>query len=65
MGVACLLASQVRREVENGSLVVVLKDWSPSVPPNYIYDPSKRLNSAALRTFVNAIRVGAVQKDDP
>jgi DNA-binding transcriptional LysR family regulator len=57
MGVACLLDSQVRRELADGELVAVLRDWSPAVPPNYLYYPSRRQMGPAMRAFVETMRV--------
>lgn len=57
MGVACLLTEQVAAELEEGSLVAVLQEWSPSVPPNYLYYPNRRQMSAAMRAFVDSMRV--------
>ncbi|WP_428395806.1 LysR family transcriptional regulator [Lichenicoccus sp.] len=58
MGVACLLESQVSRELADGTLIAVLKEWSPTIAPNYLYYPSRRQLSAAMRVFVNAMRLG-------
>lgn len=57
MGVACLLTEQVVAELDEGSLVAVLQEWSPSVPPNYLYYPNRRQMSAAMRAFVDSMRV--------
>jgi DNA-binding transcriptional LysR family regulator len=57
MGVACLLEAQVRPELADGRLVAVLRDWSPAVPPNYLYYPSRRQMGAAMRVFIDAMRV--------
>lgn len=57
MGVACLLEDQVRRELSEGLLSAVLDDWSPTVPSNYLYYPGRRQISAAMRVFIDAMRV--------
>lgn len=59
MGVACLLEEQVKNELAKGSLIAVLQDWTPSVAPNYLYYPSRRQMSAAMRAFVDTVRIGA------
>ena len=59
MGVACLLVEQVKDELVKGSLVAVLQDWSPTIPPNYLYYPSRRQMSAAMRAFIDTVRIGA------
>jgi DNA-binding transcriptional LysR family regulator len=57
MGVACLLESQVHPELETGTLVPVLRDWSPRVPPNYLYYSGRRQMTPALRAFVEFMRL--------
>ena len=50
-------ATLTHAELEEGSLVEVLQEWSPSVPPNYLYYPNRRQMSAAMRAFVDSMRV--------
>jgi DNA-binding transcriptional LysR family regulator len=57
MGVACLLERQVSDELNSGELVAVLKDWSPTAPANYLYYPSRKQLSMAMREFVCAMRM--------
>jgi DNA-binding transcriptional LysR family regulator len=57
MGVACLLESQVHPELEAGTLVPVLRDWSPRVAPNYLYYSGRRQMTPALRAFVEFMRL--------
>jgi DNA-binding transcriptional LysR family regulator len=57
IGVACLLEKQVAEELSSGALVTVLKEWSPTTPANYLYYPSRKQLSAALRAFIGAMRI--------
>jgi DNA-binding transcriptional LysR family regulator len=41
----------------DGTLVEVLADWAPVLPPNHLYYPSRRQPTAAFRAFVDAMRV--------
>jgi DNA-binding transcriptional LysR family regulator len=56
MGVTWALEEQVRRHLGNRELVPVLDEWAPILPPNFLYYPSKRQMSRALRVFVDDVR---------
>ncbi|WP_375402578.1 LysR substrate-binding domain-containing protein [uncultured Sphingomonas sp.] len=53
---ACLSEPQAAAWLADGTLVEVLVDWSVRVAPNYLYYPSRRQMSAALRAFIDAMR---------
>ena len=56
-GVACLLRAQVPDALADRRLEAALHDWSPTVEPNYLYFPSRRQISSAVRVFVDTMRV--------
>ena len=56
MGVACVAEPQITALVEQGRLLRVLDDWCFTLPPNYLYYPSRRQMSAGLRAFIDAMR---------
>jgi DNA-binding transcriptional LysR family regulator len=56
LGVACLLKAQAKVYVDDGQLTEILPGWAPTLPPNYLYYPSRRQPSAAFRAFVRAMR---------
>jgi DNA-binding transcriptional LysR family regulator len=55
-GIAYAPEDMVAHRVLAGELVVVLDDWSPKFDGYYIYYPTSRQNSAALRVVVDALR---------
>lgn len=55
-GVACLLQPQAANAFADGLLEPVLREWSPTVEPNYLYFPSRRQLSPAVRAFVDAMK---------
>lgn len=57
MGVACVLERQVSEELSSGALIAVLTDWSPTAPANYLYYPGRDQLPAALRAFIDVVRV--------
>jgi DNA-binding transcriptional LysR family regulator len=57
LGIASLVAAQAERFMAEGRLVEILGGWAPSLPPNYLYYPSRRQPSAAFRAFVAAMRI--------
>ena len=56
IGIACLSEPQAARHIASGALVPVLQDWCRTIPPNYLYYPSRRQVTAALRAFIAALR---------
>ncbi|WP_418884956.1 LysR family transcriptional regulator [Aurantimonas endophytica] len=55
-GVAHVFDDYARAGIENGTLVEVLADWSPTLPSWYLYYPNKRHSSAAMRAFLEFVR---------
>lgn len=56
IGLACMTAPQAARHVASGALVPVLQEWCRMIPANYLYYPSRRQISAALRAFIDAVK---------
>lgn len=52
-GIAHLLEDYVRPSIAEGSLVELLRDWSPELPSWFLYYPSRRHPSAAMRAFLD------------
>ncbi|SOE49365.1 Transcriptional regulator, LysR family [plant metagenome] len=55
-GIAHTLDDYVHAHVAAGSLVEVLLDWRQTLPSWYLYYPSRRHTSAAMRAFLGFIR---------
>jgi DNA-binding transcriptional LysR family regulator len=55
-GIAYLPEDTVRRQLSDGTLQIVLDDWSPKFDGYYLYYPSRRQNLPAFRVIVNALR---------
>ncbi|WP_235031567.1 LysR family transcriptional regulator [Geminicoccus flavidas] len=55
-GIAHLFEDYVREEIERGRVVELLGDWKQKLPSWYLYYPSRRHTSAAMRTFLEYIR---------
>jgi DNA-binding transcriptional LysR family regulator len=55
-GIAYLPENMVANNIESGSLVCVLDEWSPFFDGYFIYYPSKRQNSPAFKLIVDALR---------
>ncbi len=55
-GLAYLPEDQVQPYIEEGHLVQVLEDWSPTFPGYHLYYPSRRQSSPAFTLVVNALR---------
>lgn len=49
--------NEVRAHIASGALVRVLEDWCPPFPGNYLYYPSRRHVTPALRAFIEAVRL--------
>lgn len=52
MGIACVSAAMAERNLKDGELLRVLPGWSCPLEATYLYFPSRRHQSAALRAFV-------------
>jgi DNA-binding transcriptional LysR family regulator len=57
LGVGLAYEEQVAGYIEQGKLIRVLEDWSPSFPGFFIYYPGRRHQSAALSALIRALRV--------
>lgn len=55
-GIAHLFEDYVREHVEQGRLVDLLTDWKQKLPSWYLYYPSRRHMSAAMRAFLDYVR---------
>jgi DNA-binding transcriptional LysR family regulator len=55
-GIAHLIDDYARPHVQSGRLTVLLSDWSPTLPHWFLYYPSRRLPSAAMRAFLDHMR---------
>ena len=55
-GIAFAFEAQVKDLIDQGRLVRVLEDWSPSYPGFYLYYPSRRQMPSALRAFVDFVK---------
>jgi DNA-binding transcriptional LysR family regulator len=53
VGLAFLFEHQIRSSLKARKLVPVLRDWSPPFPGFYLYYPSRRQMSPALRAFID------------
>lgn len=56
LGIGYVPESLVEEHVEAGRLVLLLDEWSPKFAGFYLYYPSRRQNSVAFATVVNALR---------
>lgn len=56
LGIAYLLEDQVKHEVQAGRLVPILEDWTPRFPGFYLYYPSRRQASPALRALIELVQ---------
>ena len=55
-GLVCLLEARLDKELESGALVRVLGDWCTSLPEFYLYYPSRRQLSPALRALIGHLQ---------
>ena len=55
-GIAHLIEDYVRDDIEQGKLVELLAGWKQKLPSWYLYYPSRRHTSAAMRAFLDFIR---------
>jgi len=56
LGIACVIQTQAAPYLASGELVGVLDEWSPRLPPNYLYYAGRRNPPPALRLFIDAMR---------
>jgi DNA-binding transcriptional LysR family regulator len=56
LGLAYVLERQVRQHIASGALISVLDDWSVPTAGDFIYFPSDRQMSPALKVVVDALR---------
>ncbi len=52
LGLAHVFDDYTREHIREGTLVEVLKDWSPTLPSWYLYYPSRRYSPASMQAFV-------------
>lgn len=55
-GIAHVFDDYAKPYVKNGQLVELLCNWSPTLPHWFLYYPSRRLPSAAMRAFLDHMR---------
>ncbi|CCV11353.1 LysR family transcriptional regulator [Mesorhizobium sp. STM 4661] len=55
-GIAHVFDEYAKPHLDAGRLIEVLADWSPTLPSWFLYYPSRRLPSAAMRAFLNHVR---------
>lgn len=56
VGIGYMMEEDVADDVANGRLVQVLSDWCPIFPGCYLYYPSRRQQSHAMRALIAALR---------
>ncbi len=56
VGIGYVFEQQALPHIQSGRLVRVLEDWSPPYPGFFLYYPSRRNPSYAMRTFVDFVR---------
>ncbi len=55
-GLTLAMESDVRDDIEQGRLVRILEDWTPTLSPLSLYYPSRRNPTAAFRAFIDFAR---------
>ncbi|WP_199864499.1 LysR family transcriptional regulator [Rhizobium sp. EC-SD404] len=55
-GVAHVFDDYAEAAIADGRLIELLVDWSPKLPSWYLYYPSKRHHSAAMKAFLDFVR---------
>lgn len=63
-GIAHIFDDYAKPYVQSGRLVEILSDWSPTLPHWFLYYPSRRLPSAAMRAFLDYMRTYDWQPGD-
>lgn len=61
-GIAYCLEQRVNTHLRDGSLRVVLPDWSPTEPAIYLYYPGHRRVPQGLRELIDVLREGIEQE---
>jgi DNA-binding transcriptional LysR family regulator len=56
-GIAHVFEEYAKPHLDTGRLIEVLADWSPTLPTWFLYYPNRRLPSAAMRAFLNYVRI--------
>ncbi|QYO78385.1 LysR family transcriptional regulator [Devosia salina] len=56
IGLAYMPVDQVQKYIDNGRLIRVLEDWSPTFTGYHLYYPNRRHHSLAFSAFVDALR---------
>ncbi|WP_371136061.1 LysR substrate-binding domain-containing protein [Devosia sp.] len=56
VGLAYMPVDQVQSYVDEGRLIRVLEDWSPTFTGYHLYYPNRRHHSLAFSAFVDALR---------
>jgi len=56
LGLAYVFAETAQSEINEGRLIAVLAEWTPSFAGHHLYYPNNRLVPAALRSFVDTLR---------
>jgi len=57
LGIAYTLEPVAELFLRSGQLVRVLEDWSPSLKGLFLYYPGRRQVPAALRAFIDMVRM--------
>jgi len=55
-GIAHVFDDYAKPYLQDGRLVELLPDWSPTLPHWFLYYPSRRLPSAAMRAFLDYMK---------
>jgi DNA-binding transcriptional LysR family regulator len=56
VGLGYVMESEVREDIVAGTLVQVLEDWTPRLPPLALYYPGRKNPPAAFTAFIQAAR---------
>uniref|UniRef100_UPI0028E804F5 LysR substrate-binding domain-containing protein n=3 Tax=Pantoea TaxID=53335 RepID=UPI0028E804F5 len=56
IGLAYVPEAMAKPHIENGTLIEVLADWSPTFEGFHLYYPNRRHTSSAFVAFVDAVR---------
>jgi len=56
IGIGCFMEQSVLEDIEAGTLVRVLEEWTPAYPGVCLYYPNRRNMSAGLRAFLDLAR---------
>lgn len=62
-GIAHVLDDYAKAHIQDGRLVELLSEWSPTLPHWFLYYPNRRLPSAAMRAFLDFMRNYSWQTD--